>query len=530
MNEHIEQLLGIIEKYESPDYLLAKPGEEAIEIAESVSGAAKYYEKIRQAVDYKDESLVRRNIIERTIKRKTAFGSKPEDTSMEVIRNLIQAGYIQNNILSKKAEEKVKDAIEKMNFLMSIVKEKNPTLKNVIYEYRIIGIAACEVEDILFPLNQKRAVADTFYNVIKNRVDIKNYDIPEHDLDIQIYIACHRGLLRSDETRLFYQLLLIYYPEWTELDPEKGGHERVMEIGADFFKIKEVFNNQIENQIQPKILAKLKNDIVYFSAIMGLIERYGSEAREIFKDQKKLSAEISSFIHEKYSEKTRNINSMAVRAIFYIFATKMILAFILEMPYDLLFAKEVSYFPLFVNVIFHPILLFLITRNIYVGNSYNTSLIIDGVDHLIHKEHTPIRFKIKSEKGLMFYITSLIYSATFLFSFTFIILILKSMNFNLLGMLFFVLFVSLVSFFGIRIRLMAKMWVVSTKETGMLSFLGNLLTLPVISFGRWLTRKFSSINVFVFIMDFIIETPFKAIIKTTDAFVSLVREKKEEIY
>jgi len=529
MNGHIKRLFEIIEKYEFPDYLLARPGEEVVEIEEPTSRAAKYYEKVRQAVEYKDESLIKRSLVERTIKRKTAFGAKLENIADEIVFNLIQAGYIQNEVLSKNAVKKVHASLEKMSFLSSVVKEKDPTLKNVIYESKIIGIASCEIEDILFPKNQKRLVADTFYNVIKDRVDIASYDISQHELDIQIYLACHKGLLKSDETRLFYQLLLVHYPEWAAFDIENDGNN-IEEIGNNFFHIKEAFGAHINHSIQPKILAKLKNDIVYFTAIMGLLEKHGRESRVMFENSETLSSEVKSFLEEKYSQRSASINKMAIRAIFYIFATKIILAFAIEMPYDIFFEDGVNYLPLSVNVLFHPILLFLITRSIYVGDARNTNLVIGGISNLFYGEHKPIRFKIRGNNTIVFYVASLAYALVFLSLFASIIFLLTSMQFNFVGVILFILFISLVSFLGIRIRMMAKMWVVQSKEKGIISFLRNLLTLPIISFGMWLSRKFSSINIFVFVMDFIIETPFKALLKIVDSFVSYVREKKEEIY
>ena len=47
--------------------------------------------------------------------------------------------------------------------------------------------------------------------------------------------------------------------------------------------------------------------------------------------------------------------------------------------------------------------------------------------------------------------------------------------------------------------------------------------------GEWLSRTFSSINVFVLILDFIIETPFKRLLNFVNQFLMYLREKGEAI-
>jgi hypothetical protein len=51
-----------------------------------------------------------------------------------------------------------------------------------------------------------------------------------------------------------------------------------------------------------------------------------------------------------------------------------------------------------------------------------------------------------------------------------------------------------------------------------------------VSFGKWLSENFSRVNVFVFVLDFIIEAPFKIFVEIAEEWTKYVRERKEEIY
>ena len=108
--------------------------------------------------------------------------------------------------------------------------------------------------------------------------------------------------------------------------------------------------------------------------------------------------------------------------------------------------------------------------------------------------------------------------------------VLDALHFNIVSVALFVFFLTLVSYFGFRIRYNARKWKVNTDDEGVISLLWGFFTLPIVRTGRWLSQRFSSINIFVFFMDFILETPFKMILGTFDAFISYLREKREDLY
>jgi len=57
----------------------------------------------------------------------------------------------------------------------------------------------------------------------------------------------------------------------------------------------------------------------------------------------------------------------------------------------------------------------------------------------------------------------------------------------------------------------------------------DFLYTPVIAAGQWLSEKFSQINIFIFILDFIIEAPFKIFVEITEDWTRYVKERREDI-
>ncbi|MFH1536657.1 MAG: hypothetical protein ABID45_01570, partial [Patescibacteria group bacterium] len=57
----------------------------------------------------------------------------------------------------------------------------------------------------------------------------------------------------------------------------------------------------------------------------------------------------------------------------------------------------------------------------------------------------------------------------------------------------------------------------------------DFFSLPILKVGQWISLNFAKINIFVFVLDFIIEAPLKLVFEVLEDWFSFVREKKEEI-
>ena len=102
-------------------------------------------------------------------------------------------------------------------------------------------------------------------------------------------------------------------------------------------------------------------------------------------------------------------------------------------------------------------------------------------------------------------------------------------SFDVVSTLLFLLFLALVSYFAFRIRYNGSRWRTTGPET-MLSIFVNVIAVPIVYAGRWLSRTFSSINIFVIVLDFILETPFRHILDFSHHFIGYLKEKAEEVY
>ena len=532
ISPHIQKILDIAKSAHVPDYLIPGPNEPRIEVGKLISHAAQYYEKARYAVDYKEEHLLRRTAIERILRRRLTSAYNIEKNGESLVHELIQAGYIPNGELPESIIGKIQNIIDKIVLLASLIRRNNPEEKRLDYERKLISLATSEIEDFLFPTPIDEATVDAYYNTIKNHVEINDSGLSVSELEIQIYLACRRGLLKNDDDTIFYRLWLMHYPQWSSINNDASDNtDDLSHIANEFIEVTELIQEQINHPLHQRLVPKLKNDSIYFSFIRIAIDEHKEHAGDLFAEEGSLTAELRRYIYETYKREDNKVRKSAWRAVIYILITKIILAFAIELPYDAIILKQVNHVALGINVVFHPLLLIAMTRSIHIPKDENTARIIEGVKNIIYNGgREPVRMKAKRSRGILTYIAFILYFALFLASFGFVIFMLRKIGFNIIGIGLFLLFLTFVSYFGLRIRFNARRWIVNTNDEKFLPFLWDLFTLPIITLGRWLSIKFESINIFVFILDFIIETPFKMVLHFLDQFSKFIKEKKDEFY
>ena len=415
----ISELLEKARNITTPSYLIPKPHEPLIEVDEIVSYAAKYYEKIRNAVDYKEEHLIRRGAIERILKRRITIDPTLTSLGKSLVVELIQAGYLPNNTLPEEISKRIQIITDKIIFLKKNSKNSETSnVKKIFTDTRLLNIISTEIESFLYPDFLEERTVMSLYSLVRYRIDVQDTQVGESDLDVQVFLACWRALFKKDESTLFYKLWLMYHPQWTSLNANKeDAKERLSEIAHDFERTKHFIEEQLHAELQKSIAIKLRNDAIFYSLIFEIIKKYPTDAETLFNDPVSLTNEIERIAYKKYESERVKIKRSSLQAIIYIFVTKFILAVVIELPYDLLVFGTIQYSSLIINIIFHPILLFLITRNIFIDRTENTKSIVEGVKNIVYTEgHNKITVTPYRKKSIMTYTSVFIYVLFFIIS------------------------------------------------------------------------------------------------------------------
>lgn len=507
-----------------------------IKVSALISKMAFYYEKIRNSVDYKEEHLLRKNAVLRIIKRQIVIeGSiqqmKSEEISKHLLTELIRAGYLHNNKVPEIKIREIAGIIERY------IKLRHHVLGCMPADFKerrnavnfILAMAACEIEENLGRDRVDQVIISDIYETLKNNLRLPDGSPYQHDLEIQIFVGIHRNYLKFDADMIGFILFKYYNGSWKEYDDNE-----IEKLGKSFDALRSAVSEQLEHPLAGQLSRIISRYSVYFTVLKDVIKEdpvavYGN----IKNDIKAFPRDIKKICNRRYASARSKLWRAAVRSIIYIFLTKSVFAIALEVPATQLFGESINLFALAINVLFPAFLLFVIVLFTALPSDDNTDKIVDGIRSLVlvgHSKKDPVILRPPVKRsGILNSIFNLVYSSAFLVSIGFIVWVLDRIGFNFVSIIIFLFFLAFVSFFAIRIRKNAHEMIIVEGKESFLSFLTDFFYIPIVAVGKWLSEKFSRINVFVFVLDFIIEAPFKIFVEIAEEWAKYVKERRDEI-
>lgn len=509
-----------------------------INVSELISKMSFYYEKIRNTVDYKEEHLLRKNAIERILKRLIVIegtislkGVDSHEVAKSLLTELIRAAYLPNNVIPESKIGEIATVIQKyldLRGAITSIKGRSFDEKMDLNKW-IIALAASDIEERLGRNKINQTVISYMNEVLLKNIILPNNEEYEKDKEIQVFLGIHRCLLKFDEDMLSFILFKYYNANW-----QNPTSEKIVEVANNIFILRQTIEQQLKHPLFKQYNRLISRYTVFFSILTDVIKENPVAIYEgIKKDPKAFPREIKSACEKRYKEARKKLWRAAVRSIIYIFITKSIFVLLLEIPATKWFGEEINNFTLFINITFPAILLFFIVLFTKFPSDDNSKKISEGIEEVVfeekeRKDHFKFVNPVKRSKTSGFVFGTL-YFVTFLVSFGGVVWFLNKLNFTWVSIVIFIFFLTFVSFFSIRIRRNTKDIIVIPQKENIVSFISDFFYIPIVAVGKWLSEKFSQINVFVFILDFIIEAPFKIFVEIAEEWTRYVRERKEDI-
>lgn len=519
-----------------------------IHVSSLISRLSFFYEKVRNAVDYDEEHLLRKNAIKRILKRQVVIegvlkAAKIEEISSHLLVELIRGSYLPNDKVPEAKLGEISSIIGKYinlknqcvlkinselslktdwNKARNLFKEKNNLIK------RLLALAACEIEENLGTDKVKQVMVSNMFNILSKSIKLPPDQPYEKDLEIQIYLAISRTFSKFD-TDMLSLVLFKYYVDSKLLESPKS-KKIVDNIQSIFATIDYQLNHPLARQLDKVV----KEYGLYFNVLAETVE---PDPAKIFSEIKKNSKSFINLVkktcNNKYKKAKGRLWRAAVRSIIYIFLTKSIFVFLIEIPAIRWFGEKINYTALGINVSFPALLLFFIVFLTQTPGDKNTAKIIEGVKEISfvgEERRQPLILRRPGRRGSFINaIFNLIYISAFSVSLVFIIWALTRIGFNWVSITIFLFFLAFVSFFSIITTKGVKDLIIIERKDNLLNFLVDLFYMPIISAGRWLSGNFSKINIFIFIFDFIIEAPFKVLVEIAEDWTRYIKERKERM-
>jgi hypothetical protein len=392
-----------------------------------------------------------------------------------------------------------------------------------------LGVASAEIEEVLdVNTNYTNALNSAVFSWFKRNFVWEDGGLNESEKDIQVYIAVQRSLGKFDVERVRYHLLKNYYPQWETTTPAD-----MASVAEEIFSLKDEIDRQVDMPVQPRMYRFIQKQSPAFMILKEIILKDIEGAKRLLSNPKRLEKKVVGVCNRHYERIRRRVNRGITRSIIYIFSTKVLLALLIEIPFEVIIIERINYLALGLNTVFPPFLMFLVGLSIKKPDEKNTQRIAEKINSFVYakKGSKKQKFSLKASSGnkFLYRVFFVIYTLLSFAVFTGITFILIQLNFNLISGIIFFMFLSLVLLFGYRVRYTASELEVTEEREGFFAHLFTNITLPFLRLGTWLSEGFARFNFFIVLMDFLIEAPFKRIIKIFEEWTGFIRERREEV-
>lgn len=525
----------LIERYKIwRDSIKPKEGVVTISVDDVTSKVAKFYEKIREIVDWREKHLMRRMAIERVLKRRLFLKPNSHGSAEPLILELIRAGHFPNNKIPKTKINEIQKVLDKYTYIIN--KSPNPPSgrnRGQLYVY-LISIAACEVEETLDPpFYMKEAfLVDFMEKEMAKRITIgrnakARKDLDEKEKEIQIYIAVQQALLKLDSPIITYNLIKRYYKKWLNYKPEE-----LADIAKDIYKLWDRTENSLGHPLADKFYKICEKYDTTYLLVGDVLTEHVSNPSAIFSQPDKLNEEIK----KHYKNRLKTLKSRLARTAFYstlsIFLSNIFTLYFLEIPFAKYVMGNINIFAAVFDVVGPTFLMFLLVVSIRTPGKKNEELVLKEINKIVYFGETKEVYEVElyPKRSVVFKaLSNTLYFITFCITFGLIILILYQFNYPPLSYVLLIMFTSLIAYTGLKIRQRSRELDITERRGSVLNIFIDPFAIPIVRLGKWISARWEKINIVGVLFIFLIDTPFLVFVEFLEQWRYFIKEKKEDI-
>ncbi len=504
----------------------SRPPGPYLDVRSVATGLATLYEKLRNTLDYRDEHLIRIYAIRRVLKRRMVRGSGAERMTEPLLRELIRSGYVPQDAVPEASLHSYQKLFEKYIQLFTYCIHLYPgTVVRKVWDW-VFLLAANELEEKLFPGTHRQHLVNKLVEVMDKEDLLGLWSLRDEERHQQEVIAANRALLKLNNELISWELFKRHFPEWV-LQPSL---KYVQSVAQSLPMARAHFEKAMQSPAADRLARALKPATTSLWLLLATTEKQHDRGM-LLSHPDLLRSSMSETIAEFSKNAQRRLRRTLWRSLFYIFLTKMALAVLLEIPMDRILQGHVNMFN-FAFTIFVPLALLLIFGlSVRVPGKKNTDELLVRAQSLIYDGALAIESpRPPASRHLVLDVTfNLVFFVIYLVTFGAAVAALLRLEFTFVGIALFLVFLSIVSFFGFRIREQAQDLIVTKGQERFLVFLPVMFFLPILRTGRWISRQSSRINIFLFFFDLFIEAPLQSFLEFFDKFTGFLREKREDI-
>lgn len=470
------------------------------------------YEQLRNAAEYAEEHLLLQRAIGRFYRR-VFLSRDPKvvgESAEELILELTLAGYLANDTVPVTLLSAINTlALDHYHAYVGLLAKRRRRANAWT-----LDVLSVSVEGLL----NDRSHQDTFiqfaYDYFQQAFDPqKLFGTPPADYHLSLFVAVNRALIKADDAMIRSALLARY-----NIAPS---------VSAEFVEM----NRKIDGLLESEITEKLTR----------VVDRHGAPLRVLWRiidtheDMAALLDSPTTFlggyeaqVQVEYGQIRQKIKRGVLKSIAFLIITKAVIGLAIEIPYDRLVHGEAQWLPLAINLAFPPLYMILLSLMLTQPGPANTRALTERIQQLLYGEQRAAIVVRRSGKRFSI-VYSLIYALLFLLVFGSVGWFLWHLGFSPLHLAIFFVFLSTASFLGFHLsRMIREVEVVDSEQNG-LTIVRDVLYMPFVVVGRWMSDKYSKVNIMTLILDMVIELPLKTVLYLVRQWAAFITSKKDEL-
>ena len=515
----IQALLKEFEKGET-----VSSDDRKISVNPIVSRVASLYEKLRNVMDYRDEEVILRAAIERILKRRFLLGGSGKTIAGPLVRELVWARYFADESLPESIIAKIEKEIDLFLNLREQILGKHKTLKEKTVNEWIYHLMSSSIVHILGVMKRKEKMTNFMFEVIKNNIAIA--DDSDQTRDIQVFIAVHKAFAKDDLALLRYNLFRQYFGSLTD--------ENVDKVAEKFLDGYKEIHYQFYYPAKDRILNYVKDKSAVFFILEDLLNLENGRIGELYGDETGFKRVVNDICETRYAGISARVRRAIFRSVIFILLTKAFFALAIEATFDRIVYGDIAWGALGANIATPPILMALMGLLIKTPGQDNTDRIYHYIrtifvtNQLRFERPLLVKKNPPKTKPLLNFAFTMLWLATFFIVFGLIVYLLSKVHFTILSIGIFAFFLAIASFLAYRTNQSARIYLIEPRKS-LAAPLIDFMFIPVVRVGRYLTTGISQINIFIYILDYVIEMPFKGISAFLEQWFYFLQAKREEL-
>lgn len=496
--------------------------EPKITVNRFLSEIASWYEKLRNAMDIRDDEVVLKSAIERILKRRLLLGGNGNRVAEPLIRELIWAHYFPNSTIPESMVARVATVVDMYLTLRHHALDEGLSEKALnMWTFQVLS---CHLARLLSPNVEKNTMSNFMYHIMKDSILIQ--DDSEDTKNVQVYLAVRRAFAKDDIAFLRFYL---FQQIFGELTPENLEH-----VKRAFIKGYEEIEKQLKYPLKEKIYLFVKRLTPVFFILEDVLRKEKEHSRAVIHNPESFKEKVFEACKARYKGIRSKVTRAIVRSVIFLIITKAVIALGVEGTYERWRYGHIMYTTIALNTGIPPLLMIIVSLFIKTPGDDNSERILDKINQVLYENNPQITQtkilmlnppKTRSTLSVVFSVLGLV---TFVVSFGLMIYALNALHFNIVSQAIFIFFITIVSFLAYRINLTAHEYTVEAKQ-GLLTPFIDFLIIPIVRVGMRLTEGISQINIIIFLFDFLIEAPFKAIFGFFEQFFTYLHSSREEL-